>query len=162
MGNLGTLGSYFQFFILHTYSFFWFGLLKTMAIIFFLERRSEPQPDLSLASGFNLFLRCQDESYISFNGCDVPKVSWQALLPFGGCWDQSECSATILLLLYIYIDHFIQKDNKGISRVLDTHHHWNVASLALEGVEQILHGSQQNHWGSQCFGYNSSINHLLG
>jgi len=96
----------------------------------------------------------------SCNGCDVLKVPWHAQLPFGGRRDQREHSATTLLW-YIYIAHIIRKDNEGISQVLDTHHHWNVANLALKGGEQILHGSQQTHWGRQCFGYHSSTDYLL-
>lgn len=158
--NLGTLGTYLQFFSLHTYSFSGLGSWKWWLSFFFSERCSKPQPGLFLASGFNLFAWCQDESNIAAMAVMFSKCPGMHKLPFGGHWEQREHSATTLLL-YIYRAHFIQKDNKGILQVLDIHHHWNVASLALEGGVQILHGSQQTHRGRQCFGYNSSINYLL-
>jgi len=116
-GNLGTLGTCLQLFSLHTYSFAGLGSWKWWLYFFFLERQFKPQSNLSLASVFNLFLWWE---LLSCNGWDVLKVTWQAELLFGGHWDQKECSATVLLLLYINIAHFIQKDNKGISQVLDT------------------------------------------
>lgn len=140
--------------------FFWLGLVK-MTAIFLLFRTMFWTKNQSLSYQWiqlvHVVTRWQRHSC---NGCSVPKVPWHAQLPFGEHKDQQERSATTLFL-YVYIAHFIQKDNKGISQVLDTHHRCKTANLALEAGEQILHGSQQTHWGRQCFGYNSSIIHLL-
>lgn len=139
---------------------FWFGVLK-MKAIFLLFRKMFWTRTWPLSCQWIQFVHMVlGWEQQSCNDCDILKVPWRAQLPFGGHWDLREPSATTLLL-YIYIAHFIQKDNKGISQVLDTYHHWNVDNVALEGGEQILHGSQQTHWGRQCFGYNSSITHLL-
>lgn len=151
VGNLGNLCTYLQFFSLHTYSFSGLGSWKCCLSSFQKENLNH-DPTSLLPVGPICSHGATWLQWLWFS-----QSAWQTQILFGGHWDQREHSATTLLL-YIHVAHFIREDNKGISQVLDTHHHWNAANLPLEAGEQILHGSQQTHWGRQCFGYNSSIN----